>query len=233
MTWQDSIPALDAAGLSCADPADQGLDLDSLESEMDLLPHLDADKRYEAEGIERETIDARKGKAAEHLARIPGPRQALHLVTAGLYALWDTVPGILELAGAGARFESLHIATLGFSKANVAAMAEMLDSGRLDRLYLLCSHYFKGTSTPIYDYMAEQLAGRSNARHLSIRTHAKVMAMKLADGRTVTIEASANLRSCKNIEQLTVYGDPELYRFHAGWIGDLFERPHGNRHSAA
>lgn len=45
--------------------------------------------------------------------------------------------------------------------------------------------------------------------------------MRLTDGRTITIESSANLRSCKNMEQMTLYGDPGLYSFHTGWIEGL------------
>ena len=30
------------------------------------------------------------------------------------------------------------------------------------------------------------------------------------------------LRSCKNIEQITLIGSPEVYAFHVGWIDSLF-----------
>jgi hypothetical protein len=52
----------------------------------------------------------------------------------------------------------------------------------------------------------------------------KLIAARLTDGRTVTIESSANLRSCKNIEFMTVYGHPDVYAFHTGWMDTLTGR---------
>ena len=116
----------------------------------------------------------------------------------------------------------LYIATLGFSKSNVDNMAKLLDSGHVGSITLIASHYFKGTSPDIYTHGLDELTKRGQ-RFLSIRSHAKLLAIKLSDGRTVTIEASANLRSCKNIEQLSVFGDPGLYAFHAGWMEEMFK----------
>jgi len=190
---------------------------------MGEMAHLTADIHWEeGEDIEHEARVVRQVRtAAVHIGRIPGPREAFHLVCNGRYALWDMVPAVLSLAG-GAVIEDLYLATLGFSKFNVVEIVEMLDAGTIKRLSLLCSHYFKGTSGGIYELAANELYKRSNARFLSIRTHAKLVCLKLTDGRTLTIEASANLRSCKNIEQMTIFGHPNLYEFHTGWINDLF-----------
>jgi hypothetical protein len=132
------------------------------------------------------------------------------------------VPAVLDLASP-ARIDALYVATLGFSKNNVAEMADLLDRGIIGRLSLLCSHYFKGTSKGIYEIAADVMAKRPAARFRSLRTHCKILALRLTDGRTVTIESSANLRSCKNIEQMTVFGHPAVYEFHAGWMNTLFE----------
>lgn len=196
-----------------------------LEAEMDLLPHLQGDIQHEDEGIERECRDARKIKtAAEAMGHIPTATQAIHMVISGRFALWDLVPAVLELAG-GPIITSLHIATLGFSRNNIADLCQLLDAGRIGAVKLLASHYFKGTSGGIYDFAVAELDQRKDkAKFLSVRTHAKLLLMHLSDNRTVTIESSANLRSCQNIEQMTVLGDPHLYQFHTAWIDDLFAR---------
>jgi hypothetical protein len=57
-------------------------------------------------------------------------------------------------------------------------------------------------------------------------THAKV-ALLIPDNGAAPwcIEGSANLRSCQNLEQITVsIGDPEAVRFHAKWIDRIVER---------
>ena len=48
--------------------------------------------------------------------------------------------------------------------------------------------------------------------------------LTLADGRRLTFESSANLRSCMNIEQVSAFGDPGLHDFHRTWIDELFAR---------
>lgn len=214
------IPTLDMNTVPLMEGA--ALDVLEIEAELGELPHLDGDRRHIAGETDRTYRNAMQAKsAAEAIGQLPGHREAYHLAISGRFALWDCVPAVLTLA-APVAIESLYIATLGFSKANVEGMAELLDAGSVGRISLICSHYFKGTSEAIYTFGAEQLAARGQ-RFISIRSHAKLLAMKLTDGRTITIEASANLRSCKNIEQLTVIGDRGLYEFHTIWMEELFQ----------
>lgn len=195
------------------------LSIASIESELKRLPHLSADRKI-TRRTRRDFRDARRCEdATAALGRLPDPDESLHLIVSGKYALWHTVPAAIAIGGPIA---DLTIATLGFSKKNIAALCEMLDAGQIGTARLLCSH-FKGTSAEIYDFAAEQFAGRPNASFLSLRTHAKLLMFRFASGRTVTIESSANLRSCQNIEQMTVIGDPALYEFHRRWIDDLFD----------
>lgn len=220
----DIAEHIDVFGAGIATLAGIGASEDDIEKELTELPHLQTDLRFESDAmVSHEGRDVRQAQTAvEHIGRIPDHFEAFHLVTSGRYALWNMVPAIAELA-APTKIADLHLATLGFSKANITDLVTMLDAGEIAKVTLLCSHYFKGTSGDIWTYAQEELLKRRTvARYLSIRTHAKIMALKLADGRTVTIEASANLRSCKNIEQISIFGHPGLYEFHAGWIDGLF-----------
>jgi len=45
--------------------------------------------------------------------------------------------------------------------------------------------------------------------------------MALSDGRRFAVESSANLRSCRNIEQITLTQAADLHDFHAGWISHV------------
>lgn len=194
-----------------------------IEAELSTLPHLSTDQRFEEPlTVERLFRTQTAETAAETLGCIPGPNQAIHLVVNGRFALWDFVTATLKLAGEGITINQLHLVTLGFSRKNIAELCVMLDANKIRSVWLLCSHYFKGTSGGIYEYAEAELAAR-HQRFASCRTHAKIVLIRLSDDRTVTFESSANLRSCKNIEQVVTCGLPGLYRFHAQWMEPLFK----------
>ena len=207
--------------------------IDRIEGEMDRKPHLPGDLRHERQTAQAETRDARQVKTAtEAMARIPGPGEAFHLAISGRFALWHFVEAALSLAEC--KIDMLHIATLGFSKKNIEAMTQLVDRGDIQRVRLLCSHYFKNTSKPIYQHAVSAFEARPDRMEfLSIRTHAKILLLAFEDGRRITVESSANLRSCKNIEQVAIIGDPGLHSFHRQWIDDLFGGPDHAAHPAA
>lgn len=201
--------------------------LAGIERDLHALPHITDDRSYRTRQTRRRFRDARREQSAvAAIGELPDTDEALHLLISGRFALWHMVPAMRELSGE--RIEELRIATLGFSRDNIDALCSMLDAGQIDRVWLLCSHYFKGTSEEIFTHAQQQLARRpSHASFLSRRTHAKLLLLKLPDGRTFTVESSANLRSCKNIEQITILGSPEVYAFHRAWIDELFAAAQG------
>lgn len=202
-----------------------------IERQLKSLPHPISDRRLTTRQSRRRFRDARKEQSAvEAIGELPGPDEALHLVISGRFALWHMVPAIHQLSGR--RIDELRIATLGFSRENVDALCAMLDAGRIRKAWLLCSHFFKGTSEQLWKHAFEQFARRPDrARFASLRTHAKLVLLKLADGRTFTIESSANLRSCKNIEQITIINSPPLYAFHSEWMNELFNQAEAQAHA--
>ncbi len=189
-----------------------------VEAELRSKPHLKSDCRYTSRHVRRDFRDARQAESAvEAMGKVPAPDEAIHLAVSGRFALWHMVPATMKISGS--KLASLRIATLGFSKKNVSGLCDLIDAGEVDHVRLLASHYFKGTSNEIYTFAETELAKREGrADFLSVRTHAKLLLMELDDGRKITVESSANLRSCKNIEQMTIVGDPGLYDFHAGWM---------------
>jgi len=203
-------------------PLLHGAGAGSIEDQLRRLPHLKGDRQQVIHHVRRDFRDVRKTKdAAESIGHIPGPDEAIHLAVSGRFALWHVVPAVLKLSGQP--IDELIIATLGFSKRNISALCELLDAGQIGCVHLLASHYFKGTSNEIYTHAEKLFADRPDKAHFrSLRTHAKVLLFRLSDRRTITVESSANLRSCKNIEQMTLIGDPALHAFHRGWILDLF-----------
>jgi hypothetical protein len=196
--------------------------VESIEQELERKPHLASDRRLCQREHKARLVEARQARTArDALAELPDAEQSVHLVISGRFALFDFVPATLAMAGC--KIESLHIATLGFSTRNISKLVEMVDAAQIDRVWLMCSHYFAGTSAKIYDPAAEEFRKRPvRMNFLSIRTHAKILLIAFEDGRRLTFESSANLRSCKNIEQASAFGSPAIYEFHRAWMDELF-----------
>lgn len=166
-----------------------------IETELARLPHLGRDRRHETAEVRRRFHDARKAAdAAEAVGRLPRADEAVHMAISGRFALWHVVPATLALAGCP--IAELSIATLGFSRQNISGLCDLLDAGSVRCARLLASHYFKGTSAEIYAFAAEELGKRADrAAFVSLRSHAKLLLIGLADG---------------------------LYGFHRGWMLELF-----------
>ena len=161
--------------------------------------------------------------AAKALDRLPEPGETYPVVMRGNYNGWDIVPAVLRLA-APATIAELNISTLSFNEQNATELIELLDAGQIGRCTFLCSVYYRSMKdgAPVYEGLAEALTTRCH--HIAaIRCHAKILAMELIDGRCLVVESSANLRSCRNIEQFTMTHDADLLRFHRGWMTALLK----------
>jgi len=183
---------------------------------------LSQDYRFARRISKRTAIDAtRVANAAKHLQRLPGRDEDIHIAFRGNFDAFDLTPAVLELAQVNA--EELLVATLGFNEKGTARLLDLLDTGRIRSCWFLVSVYFQGACRSTFDYLAEQLTRRGQ-RVAARRNHAKIQALKLADGRCFVIESSANLRSCRNVEQAMLTESPDLYAFHRSWMDELFSK---------
>jgi len=76
----------------------------------------------------------------------------------------------------------------------------------------------------VFEFLAVELQSRGQTL-LAMRNHAKLLLMALDDGRRIVVESSANLRSCRNVEQFVISHDTGLYDFHAAWIDAQVANP--------
>ena len=162
----------------------------------------------------------RASKAAEQIGKLPSHGESLHCILNGSFALFDFIPAALQLAGDP--IDELVACTLGFSARNVQTLGQLVDAGQVKRVAVLCSHYFAAADAPIYAH-AVALCVKHGFRIAAMRTHAKLLLMAIGKRRLI-VESSANLRSCHNVEQATIYDDPTLYDFHRGWIDELINK---------
>jgi hypothetical protein len=109
---------------------------------------------------------------------------------------------------------------LGFSTANATELIELVDAGKIKAVEVVASVYFERQNPAEWRIMHEGLTARGQ-KIVALRSHAKVIAIALSDGRRLAIESSANLRSCRNLEQIAITNSPDLFAFHAGWIREV------------
>lgn len=167
--------------------------------------------------------DAQEAKSlAEAIGTLPGPAESIHILIGAKHSMGHVIPAIIAIASP-ATIEELTVSTLSFSKRNGIDLAAAMDAGLVKKLTLVASHYFSKTSPQIFDPSKIILEERG-ATVLTPRQHCKLILAKLSDGRYVTAEGSANLRSADVIEQVTLFGDPAVYEFHHGWIQRLIDK---------
>jgi hypothetical protein len=184
---------------------------------------LTGDRKIRRNPHRRRMLDLQRvANAAEHLERLPARGETWHLITAGGYSLWHFVPAVLQLA-APATIRRLAVATLGFSGANLEQLLQMLDDRRVAKVDFLFSVYFKSVEKTACERLVYEL-DRRGQRVACVRTHAKLLLLELTDRTALTIESSANLRSCNNIEQSTLTNDKRLLDFHRGWMDEVFQK---------
>jgi len=119
----------------------------------------------------------------------------------------------------------LTLTTLGFNLSNNGNLCDMLDAGLVRRATVVCSHFFAKADPEVFTVAKEKLEARGQ-RILVTRNHSKILLFATTSParsrRYWTIEGSANLRSCNNLEQIALSAGRDLYEFHRGWIERLF-----------
>lgn len=207
------------------------IDLDGIKPVFDELAGLEKDAARDFGPSRRHVTrtdaaiykDARRlANAIEDIGDLPRPGQVIHLLTAKRFSLFNVIEAVLKLR-APAKIRYLAVCTLGFSTANVEALAAMLDNGQVDRLDFVFSVYFRSLEKENCERLTAEL-GRRGARIIALLQHSKILAIETTGGDHYVIESSANLRSCASLEQMTIFNDPDLAAFHRNWIGSLFEK---------
>jgi hypothetical protein len=157
-------------------------------------------------------------RAAEVLPHLPGPGESVHVLLTGYFDLMLVLTCIVQ--SRAATCQSMRVATLAFSRKNVEELCSLLDAGKVRRVSLLCSDYMRKANPSIYQGAAEALRGERGQHVGSARSHCKVVCLSFDDGLRLTMEGSANLRTNRNVEQLTVINDRVLHDWHAAWIDE-------------
>jgi hypothetical protein len=159
--------------------------------------------------------------AAATMDKLPKDGHSIHILLSGNFDGYAFIPAILRLADP-TTISELYIATLSFNHTTAGRLVELLDTGKVGRLWFVCSHYFQKTNSEIYAPFATALQTRG--QHLkATRNHAKLMAFKMSNGKCYTIEGSMNLRGCRCIENCCITASDDVFTFYAGYVRKISE----------
>lgn len=184
---------------------------------------LTAELRFEAGAKKREFLHALRARnAANHIKTLPPVGHSLHAVMRGNYNAWDLVPGLLRLIRPTA-LTYLGIATLGFNRRNSSQLLQLISDRQIQVCDLICSTMYANHEPAVCQDLATELA-KHGSRFSAIRCHAKLLLFETTDGRHYVYEGSANLRSCKAIEQWCLTRDSALFQFHHAWIDQMLRK---------
>lgn len=152
---------------------------------------------------------------------LPRDGEAVHGIMTGRYDLMHVLVAIL--AAKGTPCHVMRIATLSYNGRNMAEILAMLDDGRVGRLNLICSKFFKENTKELYAATVAEFAKRQ-ARIACPRCHCKVVCFDFGGGDTLILEGSANLRTNGNWEQFALINDRQLHDWHAAWQDGLLAK---------
>jgi hypothetical protein len=212
--WASGLPALDLDGIKPVFDELAGL-------EKDAGREFGPTRRCVTRTARAIMVDARrKANALEDIGELPEPGTVVHVVSAKRFSLFNVIEAVLTMR-APETIRYLAVCTLGFSTANVAALAAMLDGKQVEQLDFVFSVYFRSLERENCERLTAEL-GRRGARIIALLQHSKILVIQTTDGQSYVVESSANLRSCASIEQLAIFNDADLTAFHKAWIDSLF-----------
>jgi hypothetical protein len=207
------------------DPLDDGLDA-LMEGDIDLPDGFTWLPRTQPVGViqahrhqpsrRRQEDHRHRGALAGVLDPLPAEGESVHLVLNGGVALGDVLWSVVD----GTRLPGpLTVSTLGFGRRWIAGLIDRLRDGRITSGVVVCSNYFRKSDPTEYADAAAALA-QWPVTLTDARTHAKIAVFG-----HFSLEGSANLRSCRSIENVAVTHDENLARFHAKWISEIAHKP--------
>lgn len=119
--------------------------------------------------------------------------------------------------------DDLTISTLGISKENVDSLANLINGDYVQKLDLIVSCYFYSHNQGNIKYIYDQLDVDNKFRFAASGVHTKIVLIRFGD-KKIVIHGSANLRSSRSIEMVTIESNDALYDFHKNWHNEITDR---------
>ena len=156
-----------------------------------------------------------RGLLAGQLDPLPAPGETAHLIIHGGVPLSAIIWHIVDQRPPA----DLAISTLGFNRHFIHELIDRMRTGRVLSATVVCSNYFSRADAAEYEEARAVLTAWP-CKLTDARTHAKIAVFG-----HFSFEGSANLRSCRSIENVAITHDKSLAQFHAKWISELIHKP--------
>jgi hypothetical protein len=184
-------------------------------------PRLSFGRRPPGDGLPAPHTDraaarrtAQLAEAADALAVLPGPGEAVNVLLTGRYDMAHVLARVIDRLGPA---DCLRVATLSYNARNLTELLALLDGAKVRRLTLLASKFFAEHNGALWERTLEEFRGRGQ-RAAAARSHAKVALLAFPCGRRLTMAGSANLRSNGNVENLALTDGAGLHDWFAAWL---------------
>ncbi|HET7321866.1 MAG TPA: hypothetical protein VFI96_05165 [Longimicrobiaceae bacterium] len=119
--------------------------------------------------------------------------------------------------------DDLTLSTLSLSQENVDSLHNLLAGDYLGSLNLIVSDYWYAHNRPNVSYVYEQLDLEDRFQLAVAGVHTKIAMLRFGE-RKILIHGSANLRSSRSVEVVTIETNPALYDFHRAWHETILQR---------
>lgn len=120
----------------------------------------------------------------------------------------------------------MTISTLSMSQDNVDSLKNLLAGGYVRSLNLIVSDYFyahERSKSGLMPYIYEKLDIDDKFQIAAASVHTKIVLIKTACGKHLTIHGSPNLRTSDNIEQFMIENCRDLYQFNKQWHDSVLD----------
>jgi hypothetical protein len=167
----------------------------------------------------RRTVAASRLQAAADVLNVALPEadgDCAHFILTGFFDPCDLLLATIDKIGVVCNH--LRIATLSLSPVrNLPALVELLDLKHCHTLTLLLSRFSADMDPQIITECKAALEERGQTV-VATSSHCKFALLHLADGSKWVMAGSANLRSSRNFEQVTLSRDAAAHDFYAAWF---------------
>lgn len=160
-------------------------------------------------------------RAAELAVEVAGAIKSgdtIHALLSGNFIFGDFLEALA--VENGVRFERLTFSTLAISEENVISLKNMMECGFLGRLEMIVSSYFWAHNRQNVEFLYENLCDTHGAKIAVAGIHTKVALIETEKSKII-IHGSANMRSSRTVEAVTIEQCPHLFAFHDDWHQEI------------
>lgn len=120
-------------------------------------------------------------------------------------------------------FEDITLSTLSINQNNVDSLHNLINGGYCNTLNMIVSDYFWSHNRQNAPYIYAELDINDKFQLAVAGIHTKITLLKTEGGKKIVITGSANMRSSRSLEEITIQTDPDLYDFHKKWHDEILE----------